>query len=408
LQLAVKKRFNALIIFQNNCQQSKSNNYLCTTKKAKPNNYRHFMAFDYRKIGLKKLDTYIIGKFLGTYFYSIVLIISISVVFDLTEKLDDFFDSNAPFKEIVVNYYMNFIPYYVNMFTPLFTFIAVIFFTSKMAGNTEIVAILASGVSFRRLMMPYLLSAFVISSLSFVLGGYVIPPATAKMIDFEDKYIKKKKLDNARNVQMEVDKGIIMYIERYEVAENTGYRFSLEKFEDKKLVSRLTAETARWDSAHHWKLTNYLQRNFNGMRESIKRGPEMDTTINVEPREFFITIAESAQLNVSDLGDYLDRQKNRGVGNIQGFEDEYYKRFSMPLAAFIMTLIGVSLSSRKVRGGMGLHLGIGLALSSLYILFSTFSTTFSVNGLMSAFVAVWLPNAVFLIVGIYLYYKAPK
>jgi lipopolysaccharide export system permease protein len=366
------------------------------------------MAFDYRKIGLKKLDTYIIGKFLGTYFYSIVLIISISVVFDLTEKLDDFFDSNAPFKEIVVNYYMNFIPYYVNMFTPLFTFIAVIFFTSKMAGNTEIVAILASGVSFRRLMMPYLLSAFVISSLSFVLGGYVIPPATAKMIDFEDKYIKKKKLDNARNVQMEVDKGIIMYIERYEVAENTGYRFSLEKFEDKKLVSRLTAETARWDSAHHWKLTNYLQRNFNGMRESIKRGPEMDTTINVEPREFFITIAESAQLNVSDLGDYLDRQKNRGVGNIQGFEDEYYKRFSMPLAAFIMTLIGVSLSSRKVRGGMGLHLGIGLALSSLYILFSTFSTTFSVNGLMSAFVAVWLPNAVFLIVGIYLYYKAPK
>lgn len=366
------------------------------------------MAIDYRKIGLKRLDTYIIGKFLGTYFYSIVLIISISVVFDLTEKLDDFFDNNAPFKEIVLDYYMNFIPYYVNMFTPLFTFIAVIFFTSKMAGNTEIVAILASGVSFRRFMMPYLLSAFVISSISFVLGGYIIPPATAKMIDFEDKYIKKKKLDNARNVQMEVDKGIIMYIERYEVAENTGYRFSLEKFEDKKLVSRLTAETAKWDSAHHWKLSNYLQRDFNGMRESIKRGPEIDTTINVEPREFFITTAESAQLNVTDLGHYLDRQKNRGVGNIQGFEDEYYKRFSMPLAAFIMTLIGVSLSSRKVRGGMGLHLGIGLALSSLYILFSTFSTTFSVNGLMSAFVAVWLPNVVFLLVGIYLYYKAPK
>lgn len=366
------------------------------------------MAINYRKIGLKKLDTYIIGKFLGTYFYSIILIISISVVFDLTEKLDDFFDNNAPFREIVVDYYLNFIPYYVNMFTPLFTFIAVIFFTSKMAGNTEIVAILASGVSFRRFMLPYLISAFVISSLAFTLGGYIIPPAITKMIDFEDKYIKKKKLDNARNVQMEVDKGVIMYIERYEVAENIGYRFSLEKFEDKKLVSRLTAETAKWDSAHHWKLNNYLQRNFNGMRESITRGTEIDTTINVEPREFFITSAESAQMNNGDLGDYLDRQKNRGVGNIQGFEDEYYKRFSMPLAAFIMTLIGVSLSSRKVRGGMGLHLGIGLALSSFYILFSTFSTTFSVNGLMSAFVAVWLPNIVFLFVGVYLYYKAPK
>lgn len=366
------------------------------------------MAFNYQKIGLKKLDTYIIGKFLGTYFYSIVLIISISVVFDLTEKLDDFFDNNAPFNAIVFDYYLNFIPYYVNMFTPLFTFIAVIFFTSKMAGNTEIVAILASGVSFRRFMRPYLISAFVISSLAFVLGGYIIPPATIKMIDFEDKYIKKKKLDNARNVQMEVEKGVIMYIERYEVAENTGYRFSLEKFEDKKLTSRLTAETARWDSARHWKLGNYLQRDFDGMRESIKKGTEMDTTINVEPREFFITSAESAQLNITDLGNYLDRQKGRGVGNIQGFEDEYYKRFSMPLAAFIMTLIGVSLSSRKVRGGMGLHLGIGLALSSIYILFSTFSTSFSVNGLMSAFLAVWLPNVVFLIIGIYLYYTAPK
>jgi lipopolysaccharide export system permease protein len=366
------------------------------------------MAFNYRKLGLKKLDTYIIGKFLGTFFYSIVLIISISVVFDLTEKLDNFFDTNAPFKAIVTEYYLNFIPYYVNMFSPLFTFISVIFFTSKMAGNTEIVAILASGVSFRRLMVPYLISAVVISSMSFVLGAYIIPPASAKMLDFEDKYIKKKKLDNARNVQMEVEKNVIMYIERYEVAEKTGYRFSLEKFEDKILTSRLTAETARWDTAKHWVLTNYVQRDFNGMRESLKKGTEMDTTINVEPREFFITSAESAQLNINELGSYLDRQKSRGVGNIQGFEDEYYKRFSMPLAAFIMTLIGVSLSSRKVRGGMGLHLGIGLALSSLYILFSTFSTTFSVNGLMSAFVAVWLPNVVFLGIGIYLYIKAPK
>ncbi len=366
------------------------------------------MAFNYQKIGLKKIDTYIIGKFLGTYIYSIILIISISVVFDLTEKLDNFFDTNAPFKAIVLDYYLNFIPYYVNMFTPLFTFIAVIFFTSKMAGNTEIIAILASGVSFKRLMRPYFISAFAISSLSFVLGGYIIPPASVKMIDFEDKYVKKKKLDNARNVQMEVEKGVIMYIERYEVAENTGYRFSLEKFEDKKLTSRLTAETIRWDSAMHWKLTNYLQRDFNGMRESIKKDNEMDTIINVDPREFFITSAESAQLNIRELGDYLERQKNRGVGNIQAFEDEYYKRYALPLAAFIMTLMGVSLSSRKVRGGIGIHLGIGLGLSALYVLFSTFSTSFSVSGLMSPFLAAWLPNIVFLLIGIYLYRTAPK
>lgn len=366
------------------------------------------MGFDYRKIGLKRIDTYIIKKFLGTYFYSIVLILSIAVVFDLTEKLDNFFDNSAPLKAIIFDYYMGFIPFYMNMFSPLFTFIAVIFFTSKMATNTEIIAILASGVSFRRLMMPYLISAAVISGLAFVLGGYVIPPANEKLLDFEDKYVKKFKSNNARNVQMEVEKGVILYIERYEISENRGYRFSLEKFDGKSLVSRLTAETVTWDSAYNWKITNYMQRDFNGMREKLTRGIDLDTVINVQPKEFFISSKESAQMNNTQLKEYLERQKNRGVGNIQAFEDEYYKRYSMPLAAFIMTLIGVSLSSRKVRGGMGLHLGIGLALSSLYILFSTLSTTFSVSGAMSPFAAVWLPNFVFLLIGIYLYRTAPK
>jgi len=311
-------------------------------------------------------------------------------------------------KAIIFDYYLNFIPFYMNMFSPLFTFIAVIFFTSKMATNTEIIAILASGVSFRRLMLPYFLSAAVISSISFVVGGFIIPPANKKMLNFEDKYIRKFKTDNARNVQMEVEKGVIMYIERYEILNNTGYRFSLEKFDGKTLVSRLTAQTISWDSAYKWKITDYLQRDFHGMRESISMGASKDTTIMVQPEEFFITSQEAAQMNNIQLRRYLIKQKNRGIGNIQAFEDEYYKRYSMPLAAFIMSLIGVSLSSRKVRGGMGLHLGVGLALSSLYILFSTMSTTFSVSGEMSPFAAVWLPNLVFLIIGIYLYRTAPK
>ena len=366
------------------------------------------MKVDYRKIGLKRIDTYIIMKFLGTYFFSISLILSIAVVFDLTEKLDNFFENNAPLKAIIFDYYLNFIPFYMNMFSPLFTFIAVIFFTSKMATDTEIIAILASGVSFRRLMLPYFLSAAVISTISFTVGGFIIPHANKTMLNFEDKYIRKFKTDNARNVQMEVEKGVIMYIERYEITNNTGYRFSLEKFDGKTLVSRLTAQTISWDSAYKWKITDYLQRDFNGMRESITKGISKDTTIMVKPEEFFITSQEAPQMNNIQLRKYLIKQKERGIGNIQAFEDEYYKRYSMPLAAFIMTLIGVSLSSRKVRGGMGLHLGIGLALSSLYILFSTMSTTFSVSGTMSAFAAVWLPNLVFLIIGIYLYQKAPK
>ncbi len=366
------------------------------------------MKIDYHTFGLKRIDTYIIKKFLGTYFFSILLILSISVVFDLTEKLDNFVEHNAPLKEIIFDYYLNFIPYYMNMFSPLFTFIAVIFITSKMASNTEIIAILSSGVSFRRLMVPYLLSALVIACISFTIGGFIIPHGNKIMLGFEDKYVRKIKQDNARNIQMEVEKGVIMYIERYEVTNNTGYRFSLEKFDGKKLVSRLTAETITWDSAYTWKITNYLRRDFNGMRESITKGISKDTVIKVQPEELFISSAEAPQLSNAQLSSYLKKQRKRGVGNIQGFEDEYYKRYSMPLAAFIMTLIGVSLSSRKVRGGMGLHLGVGLALSSIYILFSTMSTSFSVSGAMSAFNAVWLPNVVFILIGIYLYQTAPK
>lgn len=366
------------------------------------------MKLDYRKFGLKRIDTYIMMKFLGTYFFSLALILSIAVVFDLTEKLDNFFENKAPLKAIIFDYYLNFIPFYMNMFSPLFTFISVIFFTSKMATNTEIIAILSSGVSFRRLMLPYFLSASVIALISFVVGSFIIPPANEKMLTFEDKYIRKFKTENARNVQMEVEKGVIMYIERYEIANNTGYRFSLEKFDGKKLVSRLTAETISWDSAYNWKITDYLQRDFNGMKESITKGATKDTTIMVQPEEFFITSKEAGQMNIIQLRNYLIKQRDRGVGNIQAFEDEYYKRYSMPLAAFIMALMGVSLSSRKVRGGMGLHLGVGLGLSSMYILFITMSTTFSVNGTMSAFAAVWLPNVVFLLIGIYLYRTAPK
>jgi lipopolysaccharide export system permease protein len=359
-------------------------------------------------MGLKNLDVYIIRKFLGTFFFSIVLILSIAIIFDLTEKLDNFFDNNAPLKAIIFDYYLNFIPFYMNMFTPLFTFIAVIFFTSKLAGNSEIIAMLASGISFGRIMRPYWISAAIICLMSFVLGGYIIPPSNAKLLDFEDQYIKKFKSGYARNVQMEIEPGVILYIERFEISENKGYYFSLEKFKGKILTSRLTAQSITWDSAFHWKISDYQIRNFKGMKETLTKGYSLDTTINIQPREFFITAEESAELNNTELKQHLVRMKSRGVGNMQKFEDEYYKRFASPLAAFIMTLMGVSLSSRKVRGGIGLHLGIGLALSSLYIVFSTFSTSFSVSGAMSPLLAVWLPNLLFLAVGLYLYKTAPK
>lgn len=357
---------------------------------------------------MKLIDRYIIKKFLGTFFFSIVLILSIAIVFDLTEKMDDFFEEQVPLHEIIFDYYINFIPYYMNMFSPLFIFISVIFFTSKLAGNSEIIAILASGVSFQRLMWPYFVSAFLLFVLSFVLGGYVIPPASGKLLDFTDKYIEKFKTENARNVQMEVEPGTILYIESFQVRTNTGFRASLEHFDGKVLQTRITADRIKYDSAYNWHLERYQKRQFEGMREALEVGERLDTIIPIQPYELFVTAQEAQQMTNPELSDYMEKQRKRGAGNIQAFETEWWKRWASPIGAFIMTLLGVTMSSRKVRGGMGKNLGIGLTLSALYILFSTVSTTFSVSGVMSPFMSVWLPNFVFLAIGIVLYRRAPK
>ncbi|MBO8440164.1 MAG: LptF/LptG family permease [bacterium] len=356
----------------------------------------------------KKLDLYIIKKYLGTFFFSIVLIISISVVFDVTEKIDEFHDNHAPLKAIVFDYYLNFIPYFANLFTPLFSFISVIFFTSKMAYNSEIVAILAGGVSFNRLLRPYIFSAVVIGLMSFLLGAYVIPPANEIRLAFEDKYINKFTSEVARNVQMEVKPGVILYIERFEEKRNRGTHFSLEHYEGKHLVSRTTAKTVTWLKDSLWVVQDYLTRDFDGLYETITKGSRMDTFINVEPYEFFIESQHAPQMTIGELNRYLNKQKERGLGNTQAFADEYYKRISNPFAALILMLIGVSLSSRKVKGGMGLHIGIGIALSAVYILFTTISSVFAVKGSMPTLLAVWLPNIVFSIIGIALYMHAPK
>lgn len=355
---------------------------------------------------LKKIDIYIIKKFLGTYFFAIALIISIAVVFDINEKLDSFL--NAPLKAIVVDYYLNFIPYFANLFSPLFTFIAVIFFTSKLADNSEIIAMLSSGISFRRLMIPYMISAAIIAGVTFYLNSYVIPPANVIRIEFQNKYVKNKKVDYASNIQLQVEPGVIAYMSRYDNNTKTGYRFSLEKFEGKILKSRLTAQTVTYDSAYHWIIKDYMIRNFNGMREELTRGSRLDSIITIEPSDFLISRYDSELMTTSALKTYIDRQKKRGVANIKDFEIEYEKRFAMTAASFILTVIGMSLSSRKVKGGMGVNIGIGLLLSFSYILFSTVSSTFAVSGATSPRIAVWLPNIVYSIIAVYLYRKAPK
>jgi len=357
---------------------------------------------------LKRLDSYIIGKFLGTFFFCMALIMAIVVVFDFNEKLDKFMNQDVSTHEIIFHYYLNFIPYFGARFSPLFIFISVIYFTSKLASDTEIIAILASGVSFKRLMRPYMLAAAFLALMTFMLNSFWIPVANKTRLAFEDKYVKKTTTDYTRHIQMEVEPGVIMYIDRYEKASNTGYDFFLEKYEGKMLVSRLTANRIHEDSTYHWSLSEYMIRNFNGLNENITKGSTLDTSIQVKPEEFFIVKGWSEQLTTPELKAYLDRQALRGVANIKEYSVEYNRRFSFPFSAFILTLIGVSLASRKVRGGMGLHLGLGILISFAYIMFDTVSGSFAEGGELSPGLAVWLPNILFAFVGLYLYIKAPK
>ena len=357
---------------------------------------------------LKRLDLYIIKKFLGTFFFSIVLILSIAIVFDLTEKMDDFFEGQVPLKEIIFDYYLPFLPYYMNMFSSLFIFISVIFFTSKLAGNSEIIAMHAAGVSYHRLMVPYAVSATILFCLSLYLGGWVIPVSSQRMFNFTDKYVQHYTIENARNVQMAVEPGRILYIESFQRHSQIGYRCSIEQFEGKTLVDRLVADRIYYDSAYCWHLENFSHRQFDGMRETLTRGDRLDITMPITPEEVFITATHAQQMTLPEIREYMRRQAERGGGNIKAFEVEYHKRWASPLGAFIMTLLGVTMSSRKVRGGMGKNLGIGIVLTAAYILFSTVSTTFSVNNVMSPFMAAWLPNLVFLAISIPLYIKASK
>ena len=380
---------------------------------------RHGLAKVASKLGfllprrfIKRLDWYIIKKFIGTYIYSIALIISISIVFDVNENLAKFTQYHAPLKAIVLDYYMNFVPYFANLFSPLFVFIAVIFFTSKLAGNSEIISMLAAGVSFKRLMRPYMISCILISALSFYLSAYVIPHGTIVRQNFESMYKNKKKNTAADNVQLQVGKGVIAYIQHYDNISKRGYGFSLDKFENKKLVSHMTASEIQYDtisdSKYHWTASNWKIRQLKGLREHITSGMRKDTVILMEPTDLVYSKGQQETFTSPELKDYISKQIDRGSGNVVQYQVEYHKRIASSFASFILTTIGVSLSSRKRKGGMGLYLGIGLALSFGYIMLQTVSATFAINADTPPILAAWIPNMIFAVIAYFCYRNAPN
>ncbi len=361
---------------------------------------------------IKRLDWYIIKKFIGTYFFSIILIISISIVFDVNENLAKFAQYHAPLRAIVFDYYANFVPYFANLFSALFVFIAVIFFTSKMAGNSEIIAIQAAGVSFKRLLRPYMFSCVLISGLSFYLTSYVIPHGTVIRLNFEAQYKNKKRDTSAENVQLQVDKGVIAYIQHYDNNRKKGYGFCLDKFEEKKLVSHLTAMEVQYDTIsdtkYHWKLRNWKIRKLQGLKETITSGAERDTTIMMEPTDLVYSKGQQETFTSPELWDYISKQQDRGSGNVVQYQVEFHKRIAASFASFILTIIGASLSSRKRKGGMGMYLGLGLALSFIYIMLQTVSATFAIQADTPPMLAAWVPNIIFGIVAYFCYRKAPQ
>jgi lipopolysaccharide export system permease protein len=341
-----------------------------------------------------------------------VLILAIAVVFDFAEKIDNFMEKQAPVKAIIFEYYLNFIPYFGTLFAPMFVFIAVIFFTSKMAIHTEIIAILNSGMSFKRMMWPYFLSALLIAIITFFLTNFVIPHANIKRMSFEDQYYRSsaRRLTTIENIHRLESKNVYVYMGSYNPISERGQNFTIEKISDSgRLESKLSAFTVVFDTAvMKWSALNYYIREINGDEETFSRGTKIDTALMLRPQDLARDPGFVGTMTYKELNDYVELLKMQGSDELKLFLIEKHRRIANPFAIFILTLIGVSLSSKKIRGGIGMSIGIGLILSFSYILFLQFASQFSLKGSLSPMLAMWIPNIIYSFIGLVLYKMAPK
>lgn len=359
---------------------------------------------------LVTLDWYIIKKFLGTFFFAMLAIIVITVVFDISEKIDDFIEKKAPLNAIIFRYYVNFIPYFITLFSSLFIFISVIFFTSKMAYQSEIIAILSSGISFQRFLYPYFVGACILAMFSFVLNDMIIPSANRRRFEFEETYITSPIMYLQQNVHKQIEPGLFVYMESFSNVSEIAYRFSMEKYRNDRMVSKLMSDRAVWDKEKEkWSIRNYYVRDIDSIgNETLTAGTSIDTTINLHPSEFKRRDNFVETMSIAELRQFISNLRMEGADNVNMYIIEMNKRVAYPFSTFILTLIGVSLSTRKVRGGIGIQIAVGTAISFLYILFMQFSSEFAIKGNLSPVLAAWIPNIIFGLIGIFLYRLAPK
>ncbi|MBR3406546.1 MAG: LptF/LptG family permease [Bacteroidales bacterium] len=359
---------------------------------------------------IKRLDWYIIRKFVVTFFMSLLFLAVLIIIFDISEKIDDFVRKEVPIREIAFDYYLNFVPFFMNQYSPMFVFLTVIFFTSKMTQDSEIVAILSSGISYHRLVRPYILSAALIAVFSLVMGMYILPPANAIRVQFEQKYNPYRKVKMGHDMHYKLENDHFVYFESFSAYNNTAYNFTLEDLSGGRLNSKLTAESAQYDTVSGvWKLRNYFIRDYDeGLNDHIRSGRQLDTVLSMTREDFFRNRYTIQQLNQRELNELIETQTMRGDASVNMSLIEKHNRFSLPVSAFILTIIGLSLCTKKKRGGMGWNLAAGTALGFSYILFMQFSEMFVVTDTLPAQVAVWMPNALYAIIAVVLYIKAPK
>jgi lipopolysaccharide export system permease protein len=357
---------------------------------------------------MKIIDLYIIKKFLGTFIFVVLLLVSVVSVIDFTEKNDDFLEHQLGYLEII-RYYVDFIPYVASLITPITVFIAVVFVTAKLAGNTEIIAILSSGVSFRRLMLPYMIGAMFIAGASFLLNGWVIPNANKDRIAFELKYVKSPFYNSERNIHMKIAPNAYAYMENYNNTADVGYRFTLERIEGNQLMEKISARRIEWDSAStRWKLKNWTRHSFEGMEEQMDSGTELDTTLNIHPKDFGSTYGLYETLTLTELDKHIDLLRERGANDIPLYQVEKYIRYMSPFTAIILTFIGVVMSAKKSRGGSGFQIAMGFAIAFLFIIFFIFARSIAEANSMDPMLAVWTPNIIFSLVGLALYKLVPR
>jgi lipopolysaccharide export system permease protein len=357
---------------------------------------------------LKKIDLYILKKFLGSFVFVVLIIVSVICVIDLTEKNEKFI-ANSLSAQQIFGYYMDFFPYVANMITPITVFIAVVFVTAKLAAHTEIIAILSSGVSFVRLMVPYFIGAFIIGALSFVLNGWILPNANKSRVAFEIAYFEKPYYFSERNIHIKVGHDLYMYIESYNNQANRGNRFTLEKIQGTQLLEKLSAEALQWNvQTEQWRLVNWKSRKFDGFYEEISFGDQMDTVLNIHPKDFENTYRLYETFTLTELDQFIGELQSRGADNIEIYMIEKYFRFTSPFAIIILTFIGLIVSARKARGGAGFQIALGFLIAFIYIIFFIFTRSIAEVGGMNPALAVWIPNLIFAGVGLVMYKTVPR